>query len=104
MDLQELRERLSVIAEEDLNIEILKEMELADDATMYIINFSPVTKTKYNTSDTTSVIVYDDGTLFHQQDWQGGYAKTAEEIAEFDWLTEDLGVAIIMNGLPKQFI
>lgn len=48
-------------------------------------------------------IVYEDGTLMHLQDWQSGYPKSYNEIAEFDWLTEDGRECVMFNGMPRIF-
>ena len=50
-----------------------------------------------------SCIVYNDGALMHLQDWQSGYPKSYNEIAEFDWLTEDGRECVMFNGMPRIF-
>lgn len=49
----------------------------------------------------SSAVVYNDGTVFVTDDWQGGYAESFEEIEDFEWYTLGGQRAIIMDGLPK---
>lgn len=49
-------------------------------------------------------ILYKDGTLFHQWDWQCGRPNTFDEIEEYDWCSVDGRKAIVLNGLPKMFV
>lgn len=80
----------------NISIEIKKEVSLKV-ATMYVVNWVST-----STSGISAFIVYEDGTLFHQYDWQGCHPETAEEIADFDWLTEDGKPAVMLNGLPRK--
>ncbi len=52
----------------------------------------------------TSVIVYNDGTIFTPMDWQGEYAETFEEVAENDhiiWRTIDNKEVVMLDGKPR---
>lgn len=93
---KELEQRINVIdlangGEGGISIEIKSEVPL-DGATMYIVEMG---------IDVASFIVYEDGTLFCQDDWQGGHPETAEEIPGFIWMTEYGRLAIIMDGQPR---
>lgn len=93
---KELEQRINAIdlangGEGKISIEIERSVEL-NGAIMYIVGMGMLT---------ASFIVYEDGTLFCQDDWQGGHPETAEEIADFDWLTEDGRPAIMFDGMPK---
>lgn len=97
---EELEKRINAIdvangGNGDLTVCIDREVEL-DSATMYVVDWSCI-----ENSGTSAFIVYEDGTLFHQRDWQGGHPETEEEIADFDWLTEDCRPAVILGGLPR---
>lgn len=53
--------------------------------------------------ETTSAVIYNDGTIFTQSDWQCGYyAKDANDIEFIEWR---LGVteqsAVIVDGMPR---
>lgn len=49
----------------------------------------------------SSTVVYDDGTIFVTDDWQGCYAECFEDIEDYDWhLLNNLRVAIV-DGLPR---
>jgi hypothetical protein len=50
-----------------------------------------------------SCVVYNGGELFHLSDWQGGYPENADEVEDYQWLTEDGRDAVVMNGLPRIF-
>lgn len=71
---------------------VINAVEL-DDAVMYTI--------KVDDCLTTCAIVYEDGTLFHLWDWQGAHPETAEEIADYDWRTEDGRRAVMLDGMPR---
>lgn len=45
--------------------------------------------------------LYNDGTLFHLRDWQGGRPEKTCEIEGFAWLSEDGLEAVILNGRPR---
>lgn len=100
--MKELEKRINAIdiangGNGNISIEIAKEVSLKG-ATMYVANWSSI-----STSGTSAFIVYEDGTLFHQDDWQGGHPETAEEITDFEWLTEDSKLAVMSDGLPRIF-
>lgn len=100
--MKELEKRINAIdiangGNGNISIEIAKEVSLKG-ATMYVANWSSI-----STSGTSAFIVYEDGTLFHQDDWQGGHPETAEEITDFEWLTEDFKLAVMSDGLPEIF-
>lgn len=48
-----------------------------------------------------AVIIYDDGTLFQQADWQSGCPESLSEIEDFKWLTENRQDAVMFDGLPR---
>lgn len=80
----------------EIRFEILKEIQLQENAVMYILS--------WNQTGRTAVIIYDDGTLFHLNDWQGPCPETAEEIESFEWRSEYGKRAVVFNGLPKVFM
>lgn len=90
----DLEKRIAALADETVTISIINEVKL-NDATMYIASVDGVMR--------ISVIVYNDGTLFHQRDWQSGNPTTAEEVEDYDWLTEDGRDAIVLSGQPRAF-
>lgn len=101
MKTEELCARINALdpsVKEPLQIEILKEVELPD-AVMYVVHWS----CNNGFDDVSSFILYDDGTLFHQYDWQCGHPETADEIADFDWLSEYGTHAVMLGGLPRTF-
>lgn len=93
---KELEQRINAIdlangGEGGISIEIKSEVPL-DGATMYVVEMG---------IDVASFIVYEDGTLFCQDDWQGGHPETAEEIPGFTWMTEYGRPAIMFDGMPR---
>lgn len=93
---KELEQRINAIdlangGEGGISIEIKSEVPL-DGATMYVVEMG---------IDVASFIVYEDGTLFCQDDWQGGHPETAEEISCFTWMTEDWRPAIMFDVMPR---
>lgn len=48
-----------------------------------------------------AIIIYNDGTIFQQADWQSGCPKSPSEIENFEWLTENRKDAFIVDGLPR---
>ena len=48
-----------------------------------------------------AVIVYNDGTLFQQADWQSGCPESISEIDNFEWLTENRQDTVMFDGLPR---
>lgn len=98
--MKELEKRINAIdiangGNGNISIEIEKEVSLKG-ATMYVVNWAST-----STSGISAFIVYEDGTLFHQDDWQGGHPETAEEIPGFTWMTEYGRQAIMFDGMPK---
>ena len=90
-NMKELIQRIERIGGEKYpSAKIVKEVPLTE-ATMYVVDLAGDNYT------VCSFIVYDDGTLFHQQDWQGEHPETAEEIGNFGWLTEEGRTAFILN-------
>lgn len=53
---------------------------------------------------TSAAYVYDDGTLFHLKDWQGGYPGTLDKIGEYDWIDVHGHDAIVLNDRPRSMI
>lgn len=49
----------------------------------------------------STAVVYDNGTIFVTDDWQGCYADSFSEIEDYDWHTLDGQRAVVMNGLPR---
>lgn len=92
--MNELKKRIVALEGEPIEIEIVDQIEL-DGAIMYIV--------KLDGWMLTSIIVYLDGTLFHLRDWQSGNPMTKEEIEDYEWLTEDMHEAIVLNGQPRSF-
>lgn len=45
--------------------------------------------------------LYNDGTLFHLRDWQGGRPESTCEIEDFTWLSEGGLEAVSLNGRPR---
>lgn len=87
--------RIKALADTDCTIKVNGTIELQD-ATMYLVECTD----DYGTLD-TSVIIYNDGTLFHLRDWQSGNPTTPEEIEDYDWVTEGGSNAIIFDGMPR---
>lgn len=52
----------------------------------------------------SAAYIYDDGTLFHLYDWQGGRPGTLEEIVDFDWLSASGHHATVLNGAPRLLV
>lgn len=90
-EMETVAERMSAIGG-GVKCEVINAVEL-DGAVMYAI--------KVDGCLTTCAIVYDDGTLFCQWDWQGAHPETAEEIADYDWRTEDGRRAVMLDGMPR---
>ena len=79
---------------EEMTKKINIEREIAvEEATLYLFNC--------DASIYTSAIIYNDGTLMHLFDWQGGRPENLNEIEEYSWLSEDGKRAIIVNRLPR---
>lgn len=49
----------------------------------------------------TSAYMYDDGTLFHLQDWQGAHPETLDEIKDYEWTSYEGRPAVIMEDAPR---
>jgi hypothetical protein len=75
---------------------IQKEIELNEEAKMYHFVCDNIIE--------AACIVYNDGTLFHQWDWQSGRPNTFEEIEEYMWCSVDGRQAIVLNGLPRLLV
>lgn len=86
-----IEERLTALAEGEPCF-IQREIEENEEATMYHFICGIIE---------SACIVYNDGTLFHQWDWQGGRPNSAEEIEDFKWIREDGVEAINIKGLPR---
>lgn len=87
------KQRISALAAAPCAIEIKNVINLGE-AKMYIAGIDAIT---------AAFIVYPDGSIFQQYDWQGGYPENREEIADFDWLAEDGRDAVVIEGLPRIF-
>lgn len=88
-----LIQRLEDLAEETCKISIEKTIE--DNEGMLVL---------FSTGDCeAAAYIYDDGTLFHLRDWQSARPESIEEIADYDWLTEDGRPATMLNGHPRRF-
>lgn len=87
-----IEERLKVLADGEPCF-IQREFEVNEDATMYHFICGG--------TEESACIVYNDGTLFHQYDWQSGRPKTVEEIEDYNWIREDGVEAINFMGLPR---
>lgn len=73
---------------------IIQTIQVADDAKlMTFVSDNGIAK--------STAVVYDDGTIFVTDDWQGYYAESFDEIEELDWYTLDGERAVIMDGLPR---
>lgn len=94
--MNEIEKRISDIDANHSEIKIIKEIELGE-ATLCVFEC-------VGNDCTSSAIVYGDGKdLFVQDDWQGDYPETFEEIENFGWMHESGKIGIIFNGLPKIF-
>ena len=52
----------------------------------------------------TSVLVYEDGTVFVTVDWDS-YPEDEESICDFDWIcANNAQMAILLDGLPRIFM
>lgn len=91
IEMESIAARMSAI-DGEAKCEVIKAVDL-EEAVMYIV--------KADEYCTTCAIVYDDGTLYHLLDWQGGYPETAEEIEDYDWRTEDGRRAVMLGGMPR---
>lgn len=50
----------------------------------------------------TSFVAYEDGTCYFLTDWEDAYPHNEDEIADFEWVTEDWkNSPTIFNGLPR---
>ena len=90
--IMEIEERLTALADGEPCF-IQREFKVNEDATMYHFICGGTEK--------SACIVYNDGTLFHQRDWQGGRPESVEEIEVYNWLREDGVEAINFLGLPR---
>ena len=90
--ISEVEERISSLSDDNCEVSVINEIKL-DRAKMYIY--------KFNDCLEASAIIYDDGALFHLRGWQGGCPHSAEEIEDYDWITEDGQMAVILDGMPK---
>ena len=94
MIMEKLEDVLTALADGEQCV-IQSQIELNEEAKMYHFICGGVIK--------AACIVYNDGTLFHQWDWQCGRPNSFEEIEEFDWSSVDGRRAIVMDGLPRTF-
>lgn len=90
--IMEIEERLTALADGEPCF-IQREFEVNEDATMYHFICGG--------TEESACIVYNDGTLFHQCDWQGGRPESVEKIEDYKWLREDGVEAINFLGLPR---
>ena len=82
------------------DVKIIGETMLADGAKLLKCH---LTGGEWNVDEVfNAVIVYEDGTLFHLLDWQGEQPETAEDVPNFDWVTEDGHPAVVLSGLPRR--
>lgn len=73
---------------------IIQSIQVADDAKlMTFVSDNGIAK--------SSAVVYDDGTVFVTDDWQGYYAESLNEIEDCEWHTLDGQRAVIVDGLPR---
>ena len=49
----------------------------------------------------SAAVIYNDGTAFFLDDWQGSYPKTVEEIGGYDWMSTDGGATFVFDGMPR---
>ena len=52
----------------------------------------------------SAAYIYNDDTLYRLRDWQSSRPESPEEIADFEWLTEDGKNAIVMDGKPRRIL
>lgn len=58
----------------------------------------------YCEREISCAVVYDDGTVFTLDDWQGAHPDAAADIPKFEWCDAKTDApAIILNGLPRKF-
>lgn len=91
MNTNNIENRLSSLAE-NTAIKVTAIIEL-EEASLVLFEF--------NKAEEASAIIYKDGTLYHQRDWQSGRPETLEEIANFDWVSESGEEAVVLNELPR---
>lgn len=73
---------------------IIQSIPVSDDAKL-------MTFVSDNCAAKSTAVVYNNGTIFVTDDWQGYYAESLSEIEDYDWHTLDGQRAIIMDGLPR---
>lgn len=73
---------------------IIQSIPVSDDAKlMMFVSDNGIAK--------STAVVYDDGTVFVTDDWQGYYAESLDEIEDYDWHTLNGQRAVIVDGLPR---
>lgn len=89
--MNEIEKRIANLSDEKVTIKILNTFNI-ENGKVYIYDFE---------TGEAAAIIYNDGTLFQQYDWQSGHPENVDEIENFDWVAEDNRPAIMFNGLPK---
>lgn len=95
---KELKQLLEAVNEawggEYAEVEITKEIELPDNATLYLFSCGDCK---------ASAVCYKDGTTFVLDDWQSSRPESFDEIKDYSWKTIDGKEVITFDGLPRIF-
>lgn len=86
-----IKERISNMDDGNADISIVGRFNIKD---------GNVFQFEFN-GEKAAIIIYNDGTIFQQSDWQSGCPESPSEIENFEWLTENRKDAFIVDGLPR---